>query len=498
MKKFIAAFLAALILYAFYLMCYSVLHGELNLYNDVARDFLLLQELDQKKLVFIGPRSSTNGLYYGSLLTYLNYPAYLLGQGNPVVVAWGWVVFAAAFLVSGFYMVKKLFGLFPALTFTLLCAIMIVPHMNAIFEPVALYFVIPFFIFTIVRYVQTRKTIFLLLHMVALGIFLQFSVGIAIQFLILSVPIILYTIWKAKTYKQLLAFFVLPLTIANLILFDIKNGFRMTKALISTGESSKFFITIPDWIANRFNNVVSLELYSEYTPLLFIIFVIVMGLTIYSIRTEKKTKSAYILFLIYYFGYMLLSYFNKGILLVHYVYFLIPFTVLWITSFLRKPYLFLSIPIVIIVFVLNLQFAQNYTASLTTGFIGKNPNSWIGLSNTAKVVLEKQKGKEFGYFVFAPDSFAYQPRYAMIYNFRNTKAYEYEKKQTTYVIAQPPPVNDKYMDYQWWVKVPVGITKKPKHTTLLPNGYRVLEYELTSEEQKVPHDKAIELGIHFR
>jgi len=59
----------------------------------------------------------------------------------------------------------------------------------------------------------------------------------------------------------------------------------------------------------------------------------------------------------------------------------------------------------------------------------------------AQEVIKLQDGKEFGYFVYAPDAFAYQPRYAMIYNFKVAKAhaFEYTKKATTYVIAAPPP-----------------------------------------------------------
>ena len=87
MKIVLYVILLLIVLYNLNLSSILVRNGEVNFFNDIARDFLLLQELDQKKIVLIGPRSSTNGLFHGPLWTYINYPAYVLGNGNPVVVA---------------------------------------------------------------------------------------------------------------------------------------------------------------------------------------------------------------------------------------------------------------------------------------------------------------------------------------------------------------------------------------------------------------------------
>lgn len=194
-----------------------------------------------------------------------------------------------------------------------------------------------------------------------------------------------------------------------------------------------------------------------------------------------------------------MSYFNKGILLFHYIYLLPPLTYLWLVSFLRGKAKILFTILIVIVYMVNVTAAKDFAKTFDSK-TWEHIDSWKGLSQVALGVANMEKGKEFGYFVFSPDSFAYQPRYAMIYNFKalHAKAYEYEKRETTIVIAQPPPANDKYMDYKWWVRVPVGITNKPTKIITFPDGYTVLEYHLTPAEQKIPHDKAIELGIHFR
>ena len=490
-----------LILFNIYLASYSAIHGEVNFFNDVSRDFLLLREMDQKKIVFIGPRSNTNNLFHGPLWTYINYPAYVIGGGNPVFQAWFWLFIELVFLATSFYMAKKLFGTFSALSFVLLLSVRLVPHINGVFHSEATFFVMPVFLFSAAKYFMSKKARFLSLHFVSLVFLVQLNIGDGIPFLLLSVPVVLWFIIKHKLWKHLLAFLIFPVGFINFILFDIKHNFQMAKALLGTGGSGKFFMSVPDWIWNRIDNTVSLELLERGNQTLhFIIFTSVILCSYLIIKKSKKLRPVYLLFIYFYFGYFAFTYFNKGVLLFHYIYLLIPFTYFWLTSFLGSKYKFIFVFFVAIVFVMNLEAARNYVTYLQKDFMGKNPYSWVGLSSVANDVVKRQEGREFGYFVFAPDSFAYQPRYAMIYNFKagHVNAFEYVKKETTYVIAQGAPSNDPYMDYKWWVKAPVGITAKPTRVNGFPNGYTVLEYHLTPEEQKIPHDKNIELGIHFR
>lgn len=130
----------------------------------------------------------------------------------------------------------------------------------------------------------------------------------------------------------------------------------------------------------------------------------------------------------------------------------------------------------------------------------KNINSWRGLTAVAQTVIARQGQNPFGYFVFAPDLFAYQPRYALLYHFKAAKAqaYEYSKKAVTYIIAAPPPPHDPYVTHVWWRKNPVGIKTEPIWSAKFPNGFTIEEFQLNEEEQHLPHDKTIELGIHFR
>lgn len=501
MKILLYLLLLLITIFNVYLSSSLVRNGEVNFFNDVARDFLLLQELDDKKIVLIGPRSSTNNLFHGPLWTYINYPAFVIGNGNPVVVAWFWIFLECIFLITGFYMVGKLFGTLPAFAFIALISVQMVFNMGGIFHAEATIFFMPMLFFTICMYIKSKKNLYLALHLLALAIFIQLQVGVGIQFFMLSVPLIILFIYKHRLYRHLITFSLIPLFLSNFILFDLRNNLRMAKAIFSTGGSFHFFVTFGSWLENRINNTISLQLFNNSVNnfFVYIVFVFVMIATILLIKNVNKHRHIYLLLLFYYFGYMILSFFNKGILLHHYVYLLIPLTTLWLVSFLAGKYKLLFMPLIGIIFYLNFIFATGYVASRESR-MGTDYNSWRSLSIVAENIIDLQKDKEFGYFVFAPDALAYQPRYAMIYNFKKAgaKAFEYTKKPITYVIAAPPPRNDLYMTHVWWRKVQVKISSEPVEIKKFPSGFTIEKFNLSPEEQSVAHVKAIELGIHFR
>ena len=501
MKQLFYLILLLITLFNVYLSSSLVRHGEVNFFNDVARDFLLLQEMDQKKIVLIGPRSSTNNLFHGPLWTYINYPAYVLGNGNPVVIAWFWIFLECLFLITSFYMVRKLFNTLSAFIFIVLASVQMIFHINGVFHAEATFFFMPMLFFTICMYLKSKKNLYLVLHILALAIFIQLEVGVGIQFLMLSTPLIIWFIYKHKLWKHFLSFSLIPIFLLNFIIFDLRNDLRMIKALFLTGGSFHFFVTFESWLQNRINNTVSLQLFNngENNPFVYIVFTLVIISTILLIKNKSKYKHVYLLFFFYYFGFMILSFFNKGILLFHYVYLLVPLTTLWLVSFLASKYKILFLPLIGIIFYLSFNSTDSYIASRESA-MGKDYNSWKSLSAVAKKVIDLQKNEEFGYFVFAPDALAYQPRYAMIYAFKafHAKAFEYTKKPITYIIAAPPPGNNPYMTHVWWRKVQVKISSEPIETEKFPSRFTVEKFNLNSEEQRVPHIKAIELGIHFR
>lgn len=453
--------------------------------------------------MLIGPRSNASGLFHGPLWSYINYPVYLLSNGNPVTVGWFWIFLAIGALTVGFYGAKKLFGTLAALVFIILFSGNLITHINGMFHSDAPVFVTPLLFFSIILYVKYKKIRYLCLHLFIVSMIIQLNVGVGIPILMLTGLLIVFLIYKNKSWKHLFAFFLLPFLLSNFIIFDIRHDYLLTKSAYAFWQFQKTWNPLPVdfWIKNRLETMIDLRIsQGQNFYLTALIFGIVVYYTLKEIKKAKKYSTVYLLIIYYYFGYMLLTFTNKGVILSHFVYFLSPLTCLWFASFVRGKYRFFMLPLFGLVAMINSMQGFVYIKQLNTGFIEIRPESWRSTNRVAEKIIDKQGKNPFGYFVFSPDAFAYGPRYAMIYHFKQAhmQAYEYTKLDTTYVIASPPPDNDPYMTYVWWRKNPVKITSDPVWTQKFPGGYTAEEYHLTADEKRIPHDKTIELGIHFR
>lgn len=502
MKTVIYTFVIILTLFNIFFAAYPLFQGEIHFFNDVARDFHLLRELNEKKVILIGPRSNASGLFHGPLWTYINFPAFFLGRGNPVISGWFWIFLEIAALTIGFIGVKKLFGKLPGLIFMYLYSYSFITHINSMFHSDAPVFLTPFLYLSAVFYATNKKFIFLFIHLLTAVMILQLNVGVGIPILILSVLMSLILISRNRNWKHLIFLFLLPVMLSNFIIFDLRHENLLSKSAYEFWQFQKSWTptSLEFLLRNRLESTLHLQFY--YSENFYLALFIFLAVFISSVREiiSKKRRTEYLIMIYFYLGYMLLSFTNKGVILSHFIYLLVGITSVWFASFFKKRYLRLFFPVLVILIFLNFRHAFNYAQELKTNYIGKNFQSWRSMSEVADTIIKKQKGESFGYFVFAPDAFAYGPRYAMIYNFEafGVDAFEYTKKPVTWIVAEPPPKNDPYMTYVWWRKNPVKIIKEPSFTKQLKSGFTVEEYQLSDEEQKILHDKTIELGIHFR
>lgn len=486
-----------------YLASWYVQQKDIHFYTDVARDFLLFQEVDQKKIILIGPRSSAAGLYHGPVWVYLNYPAYLLGHGDPVTVGWYWILLICCFLISGYFLAKKLFNQTAAWFFILLSSVFLIFQAREFFNPLGAFFVMPAFFFFFIRYLESKKVSYLLLHITMAGLLIQFQLAVGIPMTLLSFIAAVYITFKNKQLRHLLAYALLIVLLANFLLFDLKHQFILTKAALHNFIPTK---------ANSTYNLAALLLDRQrllfHLPLVYqasgwvsfwasLIFIAFLVLQLWNKKDTQK-HLIYMSFLYFYLGYVLLSFTSRDIILTHQYLPLIPLVFLIFASFVNSKYAKVFLVVFIIVYSVNLSQAITYVRQ-ASDFIGKDRESWKFLYGMAQKA-HSMGDKTFGYFVYSPDSLAYQSRYALLYADSQSKvaARPLKKEQITYVIAEPPPTNNPYMQDKWWVENKLKITKKPAKVITFPNGYKIEKYVLTKEETKVPFDPTIDVGLTFR
>ena len=477
-----------------------VIHGDIHINTDIARDFLLFQEISQKKVILIGPRSSAGGLFHGPLWLYLNYSAYLLGYGNPVVIGWFWVLLFLSFLTTSFFVAKKLFNNTTAYFYVAMLSVFLAQDIKELFNPHGALFLLPLFFFFFIRYLQKTKAWYLALFFLILGCIIQFQMAIGIPLLILSSFPLVYTIIKKRKYKHFLAFGVLLASVSNFILFDIRHQFLLLNSVIHNlspaGGEAKYSYGF--LVLDRLQMLTSLQLIREATFIPNILTFCVTAVFIFFQIKNKKYKTIYFSFLYFYIGYLFLTLLSKHMVLTHQFFPLYSLIILIFASFVTSKYKMIFTAIFLLVFIKN--FSYNLSAVKGfSGFTGKSQESWKFLSEMSKNLCQT-KDKDFGYFVYAPDILAYQSKYAVWYTCRlsQVNALSFRKKAVTYVVAAPPPSNNPDMKDEWWRINEIKIVKDPIQRKTFPNGYKIEKYILTPEEISVLPNPDADTGLHFR
>lgn len=499
MSKIIKVLFLAVVTLNVVLSAWFVLHKDILFTSEIARDFLLLDQLNQKKLVLIGP-SSTTGLFHGPLWMYINFPAFVLGNGNPVIVGWFWILLVVVFLVSGFYFAKKLFDTKTAYLFTLMTSVYSIYTAKGFYNPHGAMLILPAFFFFFIRFLQTAKIKYLLIHVLLAGALIQFQMAIGIPFLILSFLYISLISVKQKHFRSLLSYLLIPLTLSNFLIFDLRHKFLLSEITIhfltSAGRDHPNFLgLLYQRIKLMTTGVEFIRVDPGYRNL--VVFGIFIALIILQIR-QNRYKKIYLAFLYFYFGYLLLSLLNSGSILYFYFFPLFPLVFLIFSSFITSKYRAVFAVIFFVIFAFNMQaaFADQFGAVPS---FGSSSDSWLFMKNAAqKLFSVKENG--FGYFVYSPDSLAYREKYALKYvQKRNSrKALYFTKQPTTYIFIAPPPRGNPYMKEGWWISNELHINKSPASEYDFPNGYKIEKFELSDAEVKIPVEPNIDPGLTFR
>jgi len=499
LKRLLFPFFLVLVSINLFLASWYVINGDILFSSDIARDFFLLEELDQKKFVLIGPRSSVGGLFHGPLWLYLTYPGYVLGNGNPVMMGWYWISLIAFFLVSCYYIGKSLFNKAAGMLFVLFMSVYMIYHANGLFNPHGALFLIPAFFYFFIRYIQTFQAKYLIIHLFIAGCMIQFQMAAGAPLTVLSIVYLCIVLFKNKKYRHFLSFFTLLLPLSTFFLFDLRHEFILTQNVfrhLGTSDNTKSFF---DLALSRTHAIFTTTEFLRYGLPNGSLYVFV-GFLIFLFFQIKQNihRQIYLFFLYFYIGFFGISLVNRYDLLYFYTFPIFPLPFLIFSSFITSKYKVAFLVFFGIVYLTNLVGGFQRIDAFKT-FSGINEESWKGLYTVAQNTYDNAP-HTFGYFVYSPDVLGYGPRYAMRFTDRlsNKTAYAFEKQPVTYLVIAPPPRNNPFMKDEWWRKNQVGILSDPLTIQKFENGYKIESYNLTEEEIQIPYDPSINPGLHFR
>ena len=495
-----------------------VIDGNIFFHTDIARDFLLMEDIvENKHFALIGPRSGAiPGLFHGPLWLYLNIPAFLLGRGNPVFVGWFWILLFIASLLTIYFAGKKLFNEETGLLSALLLSAVTILNIRALFNPYGALILTPLFFYFFVNYINYKKLKELIFSILILGVIIQFQMAFGVPVAILAIIYLLHFLYKSKKLWHLTSLIVIIFPLSSHILFEVRNNFLQTKSVISYlggGQNhGKLDLNLIQLITQRIREMFldglgSITQNNLYITMLLLLVMVITFLKIIKHKPSEKRK--YILVAYFYFGFWLMAIFFKGPL---WNYYYLPFIPLLILVFVSLKNLLNSTffyALFFLIYCINMQVAIKDILHYEPDASKQDVSTWKFNEMVAKNIFTGHEN-EFGYFIFTPDLYGYSPRFAM--NFyqerqKDKKVYPYQKKAVTYLIIAPPPAYGKDPNSIWyqkntnsklWKNNDIRIERNPDSTISFDNGFTIEKYNLSNEEiAKDPNPYLIK-DIFFR
>lgn len=476
-----------------------VINSDLVFHTDIARDFLVIQEMVQtQKPTLIGPRAGgIPGMFHGPLWFYINLPAFILGQGNPIMVGWFWVLLSILSLIIIYHYGKMTFNKEVALLSTLLFSVFLINYTSRLFNSYGSVMLFPVFFYLFSKYIKKLNIKYLLSSLFVLGLIIQFQVGFGPTILVLTITYLIPFLLKRKKLNHLLSLAILIIPLSTFIVFELRHDFLQIRALInfftSHGNSANltFIQLIIDRLQGFLLNGLGIIPYNK----LFVFPVTAMFVWLFlRIKNQNlKFKDEYHLYFYFYSGFWVLMLLFKGTIYGFFYWGFLPVTILVISSLIMLIDKKLFFLLFVYIYLFNFFFSIQSLSGVGTG--------WRTYYDSAKAIYRDANKNEFGYYVYSPDLYGYSQKYAISYTqqeFPNTQANSFTKKRLTYLTFESPPLDRPWLDGKWWKTNQVRVIKKPNKKFNYPNGVVVEKYLLNQKELEVFSDPNLIQDLIFR
>lgn len=515
MKNYWKYFCYLIITLQIILGCLHFFKNDIYYDTDIARDFLLLDDMyTNQKPSLIGGRSSIAGVFHGPLYYWLVLPLFMISGGNPVVVAIFWLIAYWLFLASFYLIGKKTFGTnFALLSTTLISSLTTFLPQGYTHTVLANFLIIPIIYFAYL-YLIEKKPWQLLTTIFMVGLLIQFQMAFGVPVLIILGTYLFYQIVRHHNFKHLLSIFIILLPLSTFLVFDLRHDFIQVRSAINGFIEKKETIDQKNYLSSRliaFRDSFSLIKYpaKNIQTIFNFIGIICIFLLLYHLISYKnssiKHRSFIFLLLLIFIGFWLITLPYKDNIWPHYYRVLLPI-IIFITTYVFTKILPSQISFIFFTLLIGCNFFANLNEGLF--YWQSQPTDdeihWKFYRQLTNDVFQDSHDQNFGYFVHSPDLYGYQAKYALKYFSQKNQipSLQHQKKPLTYlVIATYAGIDgDEYhsdlIDY--WQINQVRINQPPSTTWIYPVGYVIRRFDLDDAEATVSADPTLLDGIHFR
>lgn len=499
-------------------LCYGVLAillilGTLHIFKsdllyetDIARDFLLLEDMViEQKLSFIGGRSSMQGVFHGPLYYWLLLPIFVFSGGSPVVVSFVWLVLYWLFLGSFYYVGKKTINsTFALISTTIIASLTTFYPAGITHTTVSNMLIIPCMFFAY-QYLKKNKIVWLILAVITLGLLIQFQMAFGVPMTILFSGYFLYLIIKRRTFVHLLAFLVIALPLCTYLAFDLRHDFIQARSVVEHFNQNKS-ASINGYFNDRVVSMVdSFSVLLSRNKIIrdgasMLVALSMLFLVWKNTFVSKKTNQIVFLATFVILGFWIVTIPYEGNVWQPYYRPLLPVIVFCVT-FILLNYVPKKVGILLITLIIGSNLF--FTAKSGIHYFQTKPVDdevhWKFYRKMSEDIIADSNGAQFGYYIFTPDLYGYQAKYAMHYfgSKHDVVAVPYKKQAITYLLIAPNP-HATWVNKDDWQLNDVRISQDATRSWDYPGGYTVKRFDLSEEEIAVESNPDLVDGIQTR
>lgn len=479
---------------AFLLGTRMILHGDFYFLSDQARDMLLVRDIVlNHEITLIGTHSGIGGFFHGPIWLYSLAPFFVLGGGNPFTFTYYYIFIQLFTILAGFFLVKNLYdyktGVFAAFILAFNPVLWkTVPNTYGI-NLIPLLFI--FIIFGLIKFLRGDKKYFVLSSFFA-GLSLHFETALSLVLLPSLVVIFILGQKKKLNIKVALASIASYLVaISTFIIFDLRHNFLMYNsllAIVSSKEHGKGYLYFGQRIQEHLNslsNVYANFLFDSNKLLLLLSILIFVGGIYFVQKNKNYTKEALFLFvfpvLIFvfflFYPYPIYSEYVLGLTIPVAIFFAICAKNIT-TVFWGKCLLFIFITLNFYLVFNHLSVYREYKPDLSSG-------SYQNQNQVIDWIIKDAGGKNFGYFVYTPETFTYGADYLFWYKTKRlNNLAENKKLDPTYLIMYPLLKGDNGA-YLFWKENIIKTKAKPILAKVFPGEIVVEKLDLSKDSERV-------------
>ena len=493
-----------LTLYNLILSTYHIFVGDMYFNTDIARDFLLIEDmLNKSYLPLIGPRAGgITGTFFGPLWLYMNAPFFVLGNGNPIFVSIFWYFLVLLSVVITIWVAYKIFGWEAAIVSGAIFSFYSTNFVLGFTQSFLSVILSPIIFYLLFKFWQSQSLSKLLLLIFLNGLLLQFQPAFGIILLLINTIFIVYLLYKTKKFHYLISYVILAIPLSTYIVFELRHNFLEIRSLINflfAKHQASASLNIASVLQNRFGGFMGrlnlLESPIIWIGLFFVVLNIYIFIKAYFLPKDSKKRLFLLTFYFTYFLFWIVTFLFKGTIWDFYSLGFLPIAVIAFSSLylLVNKKVFLILFFIMLIYFVNTNL--NYFNSLRN-FSINDSSSWLLNKKVSKYIFENA-GTNFGYFVYSPDQFGYSGKYAMTYmqrQYPNKKSVLCQKEKETYLIYFPS-LGAK--DGLYWRINNVKISGNPIGTYIF-GPIKVEKYILSDNQIKMSIDPNLICNLQFR